>query len=220
MDKLSNDILSIGIILTFIGTIINIYYTRKNIKTEKYIDTITSGRIKWLETIRLETVNIVANIYLTLNKYTDDMKANEEDICSQQGNDSSNPNSLFETKTNIALRDETEIWSHSDFIKRLSLLKLRLNPNETERTIQILDYFIDFYAESDKSEEEEIQRAKKKLDDLICETQKILKLEWKKVKDESRGKITNKKNIRWGILGYPCYIIYKFLKWLMVRGTN
>lgn len=55
-----------GVLLTFIATTVNIYYTRKNLKTTKYIDTITSERIKWLSIIREEITHLVSIISETL----------------------------------------------------------------------------------------------------------------------------------------------------------
>ena len=63
---LPTSVIFIGVILTFLGTMYSIYYTRKNLKTTKYIETITLERIKWLEIIRNEVSEIVANIYFTL----------------------------------------------------------------------------------------------------------------------------------------------------------
>ena len=42
----------IGVSLTFLGTLFSIYYTRKNMKNTKFIDTVTSERIAWMETYR------------------------------------------------------------------------------------------------------------------------------------------------------------------------
>jgi hypothetical protein len=41
----------IATILTFIVGIVNIIYTRKNLTTSKFIEVITSERIKWLKVL-------------------------------------------------------------------------------------------------------------------------------------------------------------------------
>ena len=53
MELLPKDYIIIaGILLTFGATILGHYFTRRNIKTSKFIDVITTERIKWLTTIR------------------------------------------------------------------------------------------------------------------------------------------------------------------------
>lgn len=67
MKEILNDyILPSGVLLTFIAATVSIYYTRKNIKTTKYIDTITSERIKLLSIIREEITHLVSLIYESL----------------------------------------------------------------------------------------------------------------------------------------------------------
>ena len=80
MNEFLKEILPIGVILTFFATMYSIYYTRKNLKTTKYIDTITSERIKWLEIIRNEVSEIVTNVYFTLKIYSEDLKNKENEI--------------------------------------------------------------------------------------------------------------------------------------------
>lgn len=81
MNEFLKEILPISVVLTFIGTMITIYYTRRNLKTTKYIETITSERIKWLDIIRNEVTNIITNIHFTLTVYSENIK-NRESIIS------------------------------------------------------------------------------------------------------------------------------------------
>ena len=67
MKEILNDfILPSGVLLTFIAATVNIYYTRRNLKTTKYIDTITTERIKWLSIIRDEVTQLVSIFSETL----------------------------------------------------------------------------------------------------------------------------------------------------------
>ncbi len=192
MNELLKEILPIGVIFTFFGTIITIYYTRRNLKTTKYIDTITSERIKWLDIIRNEITTIITNIHFTLKIYSDNIQDRESEIKNYEEDHEAQQDAqsrYFDTTTSSALGQKKEVWSQSDFIKNLYLFKLRLNPEEDKGIIDILDYFIKFYAESDYKSAREIPEARENAKKLIIQTQKLLKDEWEKVKRESRGKL-------------------------------
>ena len=176
----------IGVALTFIASIITIYYTRKNIKTTKYIETITSERVKWLEVIRTEVSDLVSNIHFTLKVYQNLMedkknnaKSEEELIIDNQTID------YFDIETNKAFANKTHSWSESDFVKKLNLLRLRFNPTEDKKVIEILDYFITFYRKSTYKTESEIPKASEKIYSLISCVQSLLKKEWEKCKTET-----------------------------------
>lgn len=196
INEILKEILPISVVLTFIGTMITIYYTRRNLTTTKYIDTITSERIKWLDIIRNEVINIVTNIHFTLKIYSDDIQDRESEIRSYEVDievQMEAQTRYFDTTTSSALGQRKEIWSQSHFIKYLSLFKLRLNPEEDRSIIEIIDYFIKFYAESEYKSAKEIPEAREKIDSLITQTQELLKQEWEKIKRESKGKRLKKK---------------------------
>ena len=202
MNEFLKEILPIGVILTFFATMYSIYYTRKNLKTTKYIDTITSERIKWLEIIRNEVSEIVTNVYFTLKIYSEDLKNKENeikdyenDIEVQMEEQERIVNSYIESQTSSALGREMKIWSQSDFIKNLFLFKIRLNSDEDKKIIEVIDYFIKFYAESEYKSENEIPIAREKVKLLITQIQILLKHEWEKIKNESKGKIINNKKV-------------------------
>ena len=200
MHNFLNEILPIGVILTFIGTMVTIYYTRRNLKTTKYIDTITSERIKWLDTIRNDITNLIMNIHFTLKVYSENIKEieneireNRNDIEAQIESQMESQQRYFDTLTSSALGRQKILWSESDFIKYLYVFKLRLNPNEDKSIIEIIDYFIKFYAESEYKSANEIPIAREKVNTLVELTQSLLKDEWEKVKMESLGKIKKNK---------------------------
>lgn len=190
MNEILKEILPISVLLTFIGTLITIYYTRRNIKTTKYIETITSERIKWIDIMRKEVSNIITNVYFTLNVYSEDIKDTEDHVYGSGDEQKQEAQSrLFDAKTTLALGQKKDIWSQSDFIWYLHVFKLKLNPKEDEKIIGIIDYFSKFYIESEYKTKKEIPEAKKKIKELVELTQDLLKNEWDKVKKESKGNI-------------------------------
>ena len=189
MKEILNDyILPSGVLLTFIVATINIYYTRKNLKTTKYIDTITSERIKWLSLIREEITNLISVISETLiihKKVIEEIEsANPSQKYRDEVNyeyqkhyfDSLNENSLkFQNKTNF-----------QEIIKKLYLIKLRFNPNEDIGILSSIEFFINFYKLKYISTTD-IEKAQSNLKILSEQTQMVLKKEWEKVKLETKG---------------------------------
>ncbi|MDP4183780.1 MAG: hypothetical protein Q8862_01290 [Bacteroidota bacterium] len=196
MHDFLNEILPIGVILTFIGTMVTIYYTRRNLKTTKYIDTVTSERIKWLDTIRNDITNLIMNIHFTLKVYSENFREIENETRDFENNIEAQMEAqqrYFDTPTSSALGRQKMLWSEGDFIKYLYVFKLRLNPNEDKNIIEIIDYFIKFYTESEYKSASEIPIAREKVITLVELTQSLLKDEWEKVKKESLGKIKRNK---------------------------
>lgn len=185
-------IVPIGVLLTFIATSLNIYYTRKNLKTSKYIDTITSERIKWLSAIRTDISELVSLISITLNFYAEEIENIESQNPNENYIDDINYQyhlHYFDSLTKNSF-NEAEKVSYSDITKRLYVLKLRFNPKEDIVTLDIIQHFIDFYKNEYKSTLD-IEQAEGKIKELINNIQIMLKNEWDKVKYESTGKNTN-----------------------------
>ncbi len=177
-----------GILLTFIATCINIYFTRKNLKTTKYIDVITTERIKWLSIIRKEVSELISLITETLIFYENEL----DDIESQNPSDDyindqnyKYQKHYFDSLTKNALIINEKI-SFRELNTRLNLLKLRFNPNEDIQIISILDNFITFY-KSEYKTKQDLDKANSELKLLFSNIQKMLKNEWEKVKSESKG---------------------------------
>lgn len=193
MNEFLKEILPISVVLTFIGTMITLYYTRRNLKTTKYIDIITSERIKWLDTIRNDSTNIITNIHYTLKIYADIIQNNKKEIEVYE-EDKGMPNEAqtryFDAPTSSAFGQKNEIWSQSNFVKQLYLFRLRLNYEENRDIIKTLDYFINFYTKSDYKSLKDINEARNETNKLINKIHSILKDEWEKVKKESRGKFS------------------------------
>ncbi|MFH1118234.1 MAG: hypothetical protein V1775_00315 [Bacteroidota bacterium] len=178
-------VVPIGVFLTFLTSIIIAYLSRRNLITTKYIETITSERIKWLEIIRKEVSDLITNIHYTLKIYSNGINdLHELSIIEPPSTDYS---LSFDVKTDIALGLKAALWSESDFILKLNLLKLRLNPIDDKEILDIIDYFIQFYRDSDLKSYKEISRAKEKIEQFLVLFQGLLKEEWKKCKDETKS---------------------------------
>jgi|SRR5690554_4316072 len=188
LNNIQNPVILITVILTFLGTLLNIYYTRKNIRTAKYIETISVERIKWLSIIRKDISDIISSISETLVN----LKKEIELIDAQEPSET-NRNSVtldyqrnyFNARTENALIFNNKT-SFVILIGKLIIFKLRLNHKEDKEIIRIIDYFIEFYHLEYQSNTD-IEKAKIEIKNLTESIQVMLKQEWEKVKKESKG---------------------------------
>ena len=189
MDLETKDyIILLGILLTFLATVLGYFFTRRNIKTSKYIEVVTTERIKWLETIRTEISDLSSAINQTIIYYRAEIKHIESEHPTQETMDEENyefQKHYFESKTDNAFQ-KTDLRKKNEIISRLFLLKLRFNPDEDNEILNLIDYFITFYEKKYKPTED-LDTAKENVTALVTNIQSMLKTEWEKVKKESRG---------------------------------
>src|SRR5690606_22478103 len=79
----------------------------------------------------------------------------------------------FDSSTQSAFQ-ENELPKYRDFLSRLILLKLRFNPNEDKKTLELLDFFLDFYTNKYKSRND-LKSASEKVNELLKEIQVMMK---------------------------------------------
>lgn len=182
-----NNFLPLGVFLTFLISLLNIIVNTRNIKRTKFIDTITSERIKWLETIR----NGGSEIISELTEFTNHLWIQFEEIKNQDPREDRTAEvnyqflqNYFNAK-NSNILSSNNLWSRSEFVKNLNLFKLRLNYKEDIEIIEILDTFIRTI-KSEYSSEEDLRLMNENLEQFTQRLQIILKNEWEKVKKETK----------------------------------
>ncbi|WHF52402.1 hypothetical protein QGN23_03760 [Chryseobacterium gotjawalense] len=180
-------VIPLGVISTFIVGVYNIYIIRKNLKSTKFIETITTERIKWLNILREEISEIISIISDSLIFYNKGVSSiveedpNENSAFNRKYNDSMHN---LDTNTSELLSYKNKI-DYSEVIKKLYILKLRFNPSEDSETLSYVQYFIEFYNKEYKSADDLIE-AKNKIDLFVKNIQLLLKKEWEKVKRETK----------------------------------
>lgn len=193
------ELLPIGVLLTFLGTLVTIYYTRRNLKTTKYIDTITSERIKWIEKLRDDLSILTSWITIFTSNYKNLAELAEEyddletqDLMENPQGDEPFPMTMKFKSANkdiqLSLQKELKGVSRQRIIEKIHLIKLRLNPKDDLRAIQLLDdLLVHFTTPIFESEKYDI--INNEIKEFVSLSQKILKDEWDKVKEETkRGK--------------------------------
>ena len=179
--------LPLGVLLTFLISLTNIIVTTRTHRKTKFIDIITSERIKWLEIIRNEGSNIISEFTELLNYFRleiDDVKnqePSEDKIAEMNYNFQLN---YFNAKNSNTLPNN-KLWSRTEFIKNLNLFKLRLNYKEDVEINKIIDHFITV-VKADYTTEIDISKNTENLEVFVKKLQEILKNEWEKVKKETR----------------------------------
>lgn len=185
-----------SLISGIIASFITMKFTRENLKTTKYIDTITSERIKWIQLVRSDLTELVSSILIHqkntdhLNDLIEDKIIQDDEISfSFRDPDSFAPYEL--AKINDLQRDidQTEkiikaVMTRNEIVNKAILLRFCFNSNEDSEIISQLNLIIDNFADSS------IKMKDLKIDivELTEKAQQVLKNEWEKVKSEVRTK--------------------------------
>lgn len=196
MNEFLKEILPIGVLFTFIGTLITLYYTRRNLKTTKYIDTIISERIKWIGKLRedLSLLTSWINIFISNKKYLNELSADYEELDFQESmtnphGDEPWPTIIKDMSDNKEKQDslmrELGGVSRQKIIEKIYLIKLRLNPKDDSRAIELLDSLLENFT-SPKFDCKKHDSIIKELHEFVVLSQQILKDEWDKVKNETK----------------------------------
>jgi hypothetical protein len=173
-------------ILAVCISLLTIIYTRKNIKSQKYIDTVTKQRILWIDTLRNDFSCILAHV----EKIRYCRKIEEIDINVGFEPENGSEVERFEYDEFIKLNQEEkkklEIQNY-EISTKIELSILGLNDNDDDYLIRILTKLKKIYQERNYGDVN---------DDLIItlrnEIKKILKAEWEKVKKETiKGGLIN-----------------------------
>ena len=197
MSDFLKDILPISVVLTFVGTLFTLYYTRRNLKNTQYVQTITTERIKWIENLRLDLSTLASwiTIYIHNQKNICELDVKYESLMENGYYDHDGEMFLPNPIDNDEIREigtktesyskELESISKVKIIDKIHLIKLRLNINEDTEIMQMLDNLLTNVVLSD-FQISEFQKSKNVLDQFISSSQIILKAEWDKVKKETR----------------------------------
>ena len=185
-------ILSTSALTGLIASILTVWFTRKNLKTTKYIDTITNERIKWIQIVRADLTELVSAL-LIHNKNTEYLNdlINEKEqqdytnyVISREPDSYENEElrDYSELQKNIenAQIDFKKVLSRSEIVNKAILLKLRFNPYEDMDIINQLNIVIDNYADYSKKTKDIMID----INELTNKSQQVLKREWDKVKHE------------------------------------
>jgi len=191
MDTFIN-ILSTSALTGLIAAILTVWFTRKNLKTTKYIDTITNERIKWIQIVRADLTELVSAllIHYKNTEYLNDMINEKEQqdytnyVISREPDSYENEElrDYSELQKNIenAQIDFKKVLSRSEIVNKAILLKLRFNPYEDMDIINQLNIVIDNYADYSKKTKDIMID----INELTNKSQQVLKREWDKVKHE------------------------------------
>lgn len=181
-ETFSKVVVPIGVLLTFTGTLFSIYYTRKNIKNTKFIDTVTSERIKWMGIFR-ERMSEFISVIRTTKEYDTDLIGRTQEYKDKRNKE------IYEEKTKL----------QRDIIALQCKIQLHLNPKGT-RDKKILSYvktltdlYVSYYSDEKpdgtlniEGKTEFRKRMLEIYSKLVDESQLYLKDEWERVKLETQ----------------------------------
>jgi hypothetical protein len=178
LELIQNNINTTVSFLAVFISLLTIRYTRKNIKTSKYIETITQQRIKWIDTLRNDFSEILAQSVVL--KFTYDVKEMDE-LVGQPDNISS-PLEQFQYDEFVSDNiNELSIREKNNFIiiSKIELAILRLNDKDDIELLKILKLLKKLVLSKRYTEIDDGL-----LDKLRNSIKILLKNEWEKVKKE------------------------------------
>jgi len=184
----------ITVILSTSAALFAVLFTRKNLRTSKYIDIVTTERIKWIESVRNDFSLLISSILIIREneekyheiKFESERVGYVRNITNQDDFDDSQLSSDYDTDKLISNMDLLlkKCLTPAEVILKATQLQLKLNPNEDSGVIKSLELISnEFSKASFKKADSKIQ-----LEQLINSVQSLLKREWKKVKDEVDNK--------------------------------
>lgn len=190
----------LAIILASLGSgllasFITVWFTRKNLRTTKYIDTITSERIKWIQIVREDFNELISSILIHihnsdyLNNLRDD-KISQDLTESLVGAYRDPTDELLQEKSRLNQNIENienaflKTLTRSEITSKALLIKLKLNPRDDYEIINELEKIANFFSDYSK----EMKELEIDLNSVVLKIQYLLKREWDKVKDEVKRK--------------------------------
>jgi hypothetical protein len=184
-------IISVSALTGLFASLGTIWFTRKNLRTSKYIDTIISERIKWIQIVREDLTELISSILIHLknadhlNELMDE-KENQDylnytrsrDACSYSNDELQASRTLNRDITNIE-NAMNKVLMRSEIVNKAILLKLRFNQEDVE-IIDHLNLIIEQFADYSK----QIKDIHININGLTEKGQNVLKREWRAVKIE------------------------------------
>ena len=189
-----SNIAGITAFCAMVVSFIAVVYTRSNIKVQKYIDTITIQRIKWIDTLRNDLSDIISGIYLAsyceqkLNEYDEFMDNVGPDTLEQKISLEKYGDKLNELKNKL----KSEI-NKIELIRKIDLSIMRLNQTDDKKLIATLEKSKDYVL----AEDYDFKKIEEFIRELRKEVSIVLKNEWEKVKQEvKKGGLINEKRTK------------------------
>lgn len=186
-----NNIAGITAFCAMAVSLLAVLYTRSNIKVQKYIDTITMQRIKWIDTLRNDLSDIISGIYLVgyceqkVKEYDDFMDNVGPDTREQAISLDKYGDELNELKNKL----KSEI-NKIELIRKIDLSIMRLNQADDAKLIAALENSKVHVLTADYDFNKIVGFIK----ELRTEVSIVLKNEWEKVKQEvKKGGLINEK---------------------------
>lgn len=193
-ELLITNIAGITAFCAMVVSLLAVVYTRSNIKVQKYIDTITIQRIKWIDTLRNDLSDIISGIYLAsyceekLNEYNDYMVNIGPDSHEHAISLGELGKRLNELKSKL----ESEV-NKIELIRKIDLSIMRLNQSDDEKLIAALEKSKNYVLSADY----DFKKIEGFIKKLRSEMSIVLKNEWEKVKQEvKKGGLINEKRTK------------------------
>jgi len=187
-------IVSTGLFTGLSTALVNVWFSRRNLRTSKYIDTVVTERIKWIESVRTDFSLLITSILIIREneekyheiKFEAERIGYVRNITNRDYLEDDELSSDYDADKLLSNMDLLleKCLTPADVVLKSTQLQLKLNPNDDRAVIKSLELISSEFSNASFKKAE----SKIKLDELIHSAQSLLKREWKRVKDEVDNK--------------------------------
>ncbi len=185
----------VSVLTGVVASLLTVWFTRKNLKTTKYIDTITAERIKWIQIVRNDFNELIASMMILINnsEYLRDLKNEkirqehiEYLVGAYHESTDEDLQEYSELSDNIVeLENEiNKVMTRSEIANKALLIKLKMNPEDDIEIIADLDKIVNYFSNYSNN----IKKFDLEINSTVDKVQRLLKREWDKVKTEVKKK--------------------------------
>ena len=174
-------------------SLLALFYARKNLKMQKYIDVVTAQRIKWIGELRADFSAILSYVYVST--FADEL-ADHWEFCRDENFEDYDDEWYYTLNDNIAKLRQTRSSvltpkNNAEFIRRIDLCILKLNRSDSKDFALLQELEKLKLVPFGDYEKGKLDKLLIKIRDMMGE---ILKDEWDRVKKEVRkGGLVNGK---------------------------
>jgi hypothetical protein len=178
-----------------VASVLTVWFTRKNLRTTKYIDTITAERIKWIQIVRNDFNELIASMMILINnsEYLRDLKNEkirqehtEYLVGAYRESTDEDLQEFSELSDNIVVLENeiNKVMTRSEIANKALLIKLKMNPEDDIEIIADLDKIVTYFSNYSN----DIKKFDLEINSTVDKVQRLLKREWDKVKIEVKKK--------------------------------
>jgi hypothetical protein len=196
---MSDALSSIAALLAVFVSGLALFFSRWNVKTEKYIATIVAQRIAWIDDLRSDLSDVITFLYAVWFYESDDFTFGRPSTAGFKRSEDAYSINLSENNRKKFSDLAEKSVDKFKLLQKIDISILRLNQSDDSKLISLLMDARDRIITSDYAK----RNGEKYIQDLREEITKTLKAEWEKVKHETIAGGEKRRRFRSGFKFLP-----------------